>query len=143
MVRSTYYIYIDGLKIPVNPDKSKRDFSLNSFEYNVIELGDIVIPGTPKLKKWSFSGFFPSDTERWRCEKPETYIDHIEGIMEASQPCEFIIARFLPTGEPYIMTNTQAIVTDFDTEDVFGTNDINYSIALTEYREFGAKIIGG
>ncbi len=142
-MRTTYYVYIDGLRLPVNPDKSKCDFSASSFEYNVIELGDIVIPGTPKLKKWSFSSFLPSDTERWGCQAPGVYIDHIESIMRAAQPCALIIARFLPTGEPYIMTNTQAVITDFDTEDVFGTNDINYSIALTEYREFGARVIGG
>lgn len=142
MIRSTYYMYINALKIPINPDKNKRDFSANSFEYNVIELGDIVIPGTPKLKKWSFSSFFSADTERWKCEPPDVYINHIQGIMDSAEPCEFIIVRFLPDGKPYIVTNTQAIITDFDIEDVFGTNDINYSIALTEYREFGAKIIG-
>lgn len=141
MVKNPYKVYIAGVRLPVNPEDVKTDEGVNTFEYNVIELGDIIIPGTPKLRKYTMKSFLPVDTERYGCREPGYYVDLFEGLMEAKAPVELIIARYLPDGTPHIQTNTQAVLTDFEYEDEFGHNDVPYTIKLTEYREIPVRVL--
>ena len=112
-------MYIDGIKIPLNPEKNKRSLDIDSFEYNVIGLGDIIIPGNKKLKKWNFSSFFPADTDRWKCSPPGVYMTLIQKIIDEVRPCSFIIVQYLDDGKPSIIENTMVVINSFDIEHVF------------------------
>lgn len=142
-LKQDYTVYIAGMKLPLPPDKLKTTEGANTYEYNVIELGDIIIPGTPTLRKYDLEGFFPADTERWSCSAPSVYVGALERVLDSKKAVELVIIRKLPDGTPHILTHTQAVVTDFTYSDEFGSPDVPYTLKLTEYRDIPVTIVGG
>ena len=137
-----YAVYIGGIRLPVPPEKLKTTEGANTYEYNVIELGDIIIPGTPKLRKYDLESFFPADTARFGCDAPKRYVAAFEGILDRKAPVELLILRMFPDGTPHILTHTSAVLTDFAWSDEFGSNDIPYTMKITEYRDIPVTILG-
>ena len=60
---SLYRIYFSRdstvLSLPINPEKLPETKESDNGEYNVLGLGPVMQPRTPKLRKVTISGLFP------------------------------------------------------------------------------------
>ena len=73
------------LKIPVNPEEIEIKYQTDHKEYDVLGVGNIVIPRKPSLKETSWESFFPSGNDPYRntgAQTPKKYVDFIEKAMK-------------------------------------------------------------
>lgn len=126
------------LKLPELPEELKVKRVNNNQSYNVLDLGDIIIPGEKGLKSFSLESYFPAD-------EAETGIQTIERIIDKQaslkKPVRVIINRMNEKRLEYD-SNILALIDEFETSEVGGeVGDIYFTMKFTEYRPFSAKVI--
>lgn len=143
-LKNTAAIYLDfgnRMKIPVNPEEIEIKYPSNNKEYEVLGVGQIVVPRKPGLKEVSWQSFFPASGSdpyvNSGADDPEEYVDQLQEAMEEKQTGRLIISR----SELYD-TNMRCIVSDFKTTDKGGEpGDMYYEITLKEYRSYAPKVV--
>lgn len=149
---ASYGLYVSGggqtLQIPVNPEKYPIQKDNDNSEYNVLGIGPIMIPRTPKLQTISWEGLLPGRTGGGYLRSasgftpPKTYIDFFTQAMDNLEPIQFIANRYFENGETIFDTNMEVLVTSFSYEERGGeTGDFYYSVTLTEYRDYSPQVI--
>lgn len=144
-MRNTCSIYLKfgnkKVKIPVNPEEPVIHRPTNHKKYEVLELGEIVVPRKPSLKTVSWESFFPWDTSasyvNSGAREPGYYVELLEKAMEKKQTGRLVITR---SGS--YDTNMKCLVTSFETRDEGGEpGDVYYSLELEEYRPHGPQTV--
>lgn len=138
-MKNTYSIYLKfgrKFKIPVNPEKIEISYPTNNKTYDVLGIGEIVVPKKPKLKVVSWESFFPKFKDdpytNSGAENPKAYIQKIEKAMKSKQIGRLIISR-----SDLYDTNMTCLISKFETTDNGGEpTDIYYSIELQEYKDY-------
>lgn len=121
------------IKFPVNPPNLKVIISGNNSTTEVVKLGEINIAKDVKLAEISFDSFFPKTNNgpyiltSNQFKDPDFYIKLINDLRNNKKPLRFIVSE---TNINFIM-----LIESFEYEYEAGTDDINYSISLKEYRE--------
>lgn len=101
----------ETFRIPVNPTEWTLERDGDDENANILNVGPIIIPRTPKLAKIKWESWFPWDsTEPYVLtsggfKNPQYYIDRINGFMFANEPVQFIASRSMEGGEPLFNTN--------------------------------------
>lgn len=138
-LRPYYGLYFSGsggvLRLPINPEKLPITCDNDNKEYNVLGIGPIMVPRTPKLREVSVSSFFPGE---WSTP-PETYINFFTSAMANKEIIVFTPVRFYQDGTPYATSDVgfQCLVTEFVYEERGGeTGDFYYDLTCTEYRDY-------
>lgn len=131
------------MRIPVNPQSYTISKDNNNTDYDVMGIGEIMIPRIPKLRTISWESYFPGDEDDplavntgdfWA---PKKYIDMFKSIMNNGEIIRFVSNRYTERGRPIFDDNIQALVTQFEVEEKGGTTgDFWYSVELTEYRDY-------
>lgn len=136
------------IRFPVNPESYKISRNNDNGEYNVLGVGPIMIPRTPKLQEASWSGLFPGRDDygavltSGQFQPPKFYIEFLQAAMDEKAPLRFVANRYLEDGTPIFDTNMEVLVTSFHTEERGGeTGDFYYELGLTEYRDYSAKTV--
>lgn len=136
------------IRLPVNPESYKISRDNDNGEYNVLGVGPIMIPRTPKLREASWSGLFPGRSDygavvtSGQFQPPKFYIDFLQAAMDEKARLRFVANRYLEDGTPIFDTNMEVLVTSFHTEERGGeTGDFYYELGLTEYRDYSAKTV--
>lgn len=136
------------VRLPVNPETYKISRDNDNGEYNVLGVGPIMIPRTPKLKAAEWSGLFPGRPDfgavltTGQFQPPKFYIDFLQSAMEEKARLRFVANRYLEDGTPIFDTNMEVLVTSFHTEERGSeTGDFYYELGLTEYRDYSAKTV--
>lgn len=129
------------MRIPVNPEEIEIERPTDNKTFDVIGLGEIVVPRKPSLQAASWESFFPGeDADPYVNPEhmpPEEYVQQIESALKEQTVCRLVITR---EGMPY--TNMQCIVSEFKTTDKGGEpNDLYYSISLKEYRDYAPEMV--
>ena len=144
------YIAHEGtvVRLPVNPESYAITKDNDNGNYNVLGVGPIMIPRTPKLRTASWSGLLPGKAGLGAIvtggafQPPKFYIDFIQAAMAEKVPIRFVANRYAEDGSPIFDTNMQVLVTRFKTEERGGeTGDFYYEIALSEYRDYSPKTV--
>ena len=128
------------LRLPVNPEKLPVARDSDNGEYNVLGIGPIMIPRTPKQRVVTISSFFPgrvfpSVLTANEFQPPEFYITFFESAMNDKAPILYTPARYYEDGEPFMSGDSGflVLVTQFSTEERGGeTGDFYYDLELTE-----------
>ena len=152
MQQNLYGLYLsrDGttVRMPVNPESYAIDSDNNNSEYNVLGVGPIMIPRTPKLKTVSWSGLLPGKPDLGAVvtggafQPPQFYIEFLQAAMADKAPVRFVANRYMEDGSPIFDTNMEVLVTRFQSEERGGeTGDFYYEIALSEYRDYSPKTV--
>ena len=152
MQKNLYGLYLsrDGttVRMPVNPESYTIDSDNNNSEYNVLGVGPIMIPRTPKLKNVSWSGLLPGKPDLGAVvtggafQPPQFYIEFLQAAMADKVPVRFVANRYMEDGSPIFDTNMEVLVTRFKSEERGGeTGDFYYEIALSEYRDYSPKTV--
>ncbi|MCI8661427.1 MAG: hypothetical protein HFG54_14485 [Lachnospiraceae bacterium] len=121
-------------RIPVNPEELEIKYSTDHKKYDVLGIGQIVVPKKPALKEVSWEGLFPGDLAasyvNSRAKQPEYYIKLLEKALKKKQVCRLIISR-----SGLYDTNMKCVISGFEAKDKGGEpDDVYYSIDLLEYR---------
>lgn len=135
--------------LPVNPETLNIKTDTDNDDYNVLGIGQIMIPRTPNLKTTTISSYFPgrNDTPGINMEdfkKPRFYIDFFEKAMRDKEVLYFVPVRNYETKEPYFDSDYgfDCLVTGFSYEERGGeTGDFYYELDLTEYRDYSPATV--
>lgn len=123
--------------------------ALSSEEYNVLGLGQIIVPRAQDLRQVSIASFFPGRVfpgvlTAGGFQPPEFYIAFFEAAMADQVPILYTPVRYYEDGEQFMAGDLgfSVLVTQFDTEERGGeTGDFYYTLELTEYREYAPQTI--
>ncbi len=127
------------LKLSELPEEHKVKRVNNNISYNVIGLGDIIIPGEKGLKGFSVESYFPAEEAEAGIRTIELMIDN---QAQLKKPVRMIINRMSQSKLEYD-SNILALIDEFETSEVGGeVGDIYFTLKFTEYRDFKAKVIG-
>lgn len=135
------------LRLPVNPEKLPVAREADNGAYNVLGVGPIMVPRTPKQREVTISSFFPGRVFSGvltpnEFKTPEFYIDFFEQAMNEKAVLLYTPVRYYENGEPFMTGDEgfQALVTQFNTEERGGeTGDFYYDLTLTEYRDYSPQ----
>lgn len=132
------------IRLPVNPEKLPVERDNDNGDYNVLGIGPIMVPRTPKQRVVTISSFFPGRPFSGvltpnEFKTPEFYIQFFESAMNDKVPILYTPVRYYENGEPFMTGDAgfQVLVTQFTTEERGGeTGDFYYDLTLTEYRDY-------
>lgn len=135
------------LRLPVNPEKLPVSRDNDNGDYNVLGIGPIMVPRTPKQRVVTISSFFPGRVFSGiltpnEFQPPEVYIQFFESAMNDKVPILYTPVRYYENGEPFMTGDAgfQVLVTQFTTEERGGeTGDFYYDLELTEYRDYSPQ----
>lgn len=143
--RYNFYLDIGGetIEFPVNPKECSISYPTDHKTYNILDLGEIIVPRLPSLMEVSWESYFPVNENDplimghdWM--EPEEYIELIEDAVREKEICDLVISRRDVTGGRLYDTNISVLITSFKTTDKGGeTGDVYYKINLKEYRDYG------
>lgn len=143
-VENSCRIYLDfGGKfvIPVNPKEIEIARPTDHNEYDVLGVGQVVVPKKPALKEISWESFFPGDLDETftnsGAKRPKFYVDKLEKAMNEKTKGRVIISR-----SGLFDTNIRCVIEEFATTDQGGEpHDVYYDIKLREYRDAEPQVV--
>lgn len=145
----SFFININGtvLEIPVNPQEYTIFYPAENKTYNILSVGEVVVPGHSSLMEVSWDSYFPGDASdimllghAW--QSPETFVNAIKEAMDNQSIVDLVISRYEADGNKMFDTNISAVIQSFETTEKGGeAGDIYYKISMIEYREFTPKKI--
>lgn len=141
-----YGIFFSGgsggvIQLPVNPQKFPTARDNDNKDYNVLGIGPIMMPRTPKLREVTISSFFPgrNNTEYPGALDPDVYISYFQSAMDNKTVLIYTPVRSYEDGTPFGTGDVgfPVLVTSFDTEERGGeVGDFYYDLTVTEYRDY-------
>ena len=124
------YLVFSGkkIKIPVNPEEIEIKYPTDHKTYDVIGVGEIVVPRKPSLKEISWESFFPGDRSavyvNSGAKVPSYYMKSLESALKKKR-----VGRLIITRSGVYDTNMKCIVSNFEIKDKGGEpKDIYYSL---------------
>ena len=112
------------IRLPVNPEKLPVTRDTENGDYNVLGIGQIVVPRTPNLREVTISSFFPGRPfsgvlNSGGFQPPEFYIQFFESAMNDKAPILYTPVRYYENGEPFMTGDPgmTCVVTTFNTEE--------------------------
>lgn len=135
------------IRLPVNPPKLPVAHPTSNSKYNVLGLGEIVVPRLPDLRELRISSFFPGRPfagmqDPANFQPPEFYIQFFSRAQEQKKPLAYTPVRYYENGEPFMTGDSgfDVLVTAFDFEERGGeTGDFYFDLTLTEYRDYAPQ----
>lgn len=146
----------EKIKLPVNPSELSVVYEGDNTQYNLISLGETVIPRIPKLATIKISSFFPS-ADRFiagttsnvimdgRIQSaryaPRTYVEFFHRLQTEKKTFQLIINRF--DGDKAMFDTTfQAVISSFTITDKGGeSGDVYFDLDIQEYRNTAPKSV--
>lgn len=134
------------VRLPINPTELTIKYDGDNTNYNLISLGETVIPRNPKLATVSISSFFPRNSyltgvvsDAWN--KPEFYFDFFRMLQKNKVTFLFIVNRY-DLDEPTFDTSFNAVISSFEITDKGGeSGDVYFTIEVQEYRNTEPKAV--
>lgn len=146
MTSNKFKIYVDiganHIVIPVLPQEIPVSYSADHKTYNILDIGEIIVPGKRNLMKVSFKSYFPGNENDPLIsgkpfKKPSYYIEQFENALNLDARVNLTICRYDTSGKQIYDTNINAVIEDFKAIDKGGEpGDIYYEISFREYRDY-------
>lgn len=127
------------IQFPVNPPELSILNEAKSSEVSIVKLGDINVLRGVKLSKLEIESFLPADASppyvltKGAFEPPSFYIEFIEKIMRDRKPCRFLVTN--------TSISMMVSIEEFEYKRVAGSDDIEYSLSLKEYKPYSIKTV--
>mgnify|MGYP003292474164 CR=1 FL=1 len=143
-----YYMYLDGVLFPVTPSKidmkmqgkNKTMTLINDGEINILKntgLTDISFKLLLPAVKYPFAEYGVDDFV-----DPKWYLIKLEQLQTAKRPFQLIITRNAPTGKTFFHTNLKVSLESYDiAEDAKNGMDVEVTVKLKQYRDYGARTV--
>ena len=141
-----YFFYFDTMLFPVAPPKLQLKIKNQNQTVTLIDEGEINLLKKAGLTEIDFDVLLPNvqypfATYKSGFQQAKIYLDALEQLKVSQKPFQFIVTRETPAGIPLYNTNIKVSLEDYkNTEDAKQGLDVNVSIRLKQYRDFGTKI---
>ncbi|WP_298594740.1 hypothetical protein [uncultured Mitsuokella sp.] len=128
---------MDRFALPVTPQTYKVQTEQNNVVVDIIDFGEAQLFGNPKLKRLSFSCFFPHPRHGYPFVvgdgiEPSECVAKIEKWKEAKKPVRVII-----TDSPF---NLMMAVKSFDYHEQDGSRDIYFDLDFVEWKDLNTPM---
>lgn len=142
MIRYALFLTREGqsVRLPVNPSELPTVTEAETSRYNVLGIGEVVIPRGARLRSVTIQSFFPAHPFAGiTATAPETYIAFLSAALADKAVLTYTPVRVDEQGRPYMVSDAgfDCIVESFTYEERGGeTGDFYYTLQLTEYRDY-------
>jgi LysM repeat protein len=142
-----YIIYLDGVALPIAPSKIQTKIKNQNKTINLINDGEVNILKDAGLTEFSFDVTIPHVRYPFAVYpngfKPASFfLDKFEKLKVNKKPFQFICSRTSPSGQLLFDTNIKVGLEDYQiTEDVKEGQDLEVTVNLKQYKEFGTKLV--
>lgn len=140
-----YSFFIDGMKLPIAPQKLTVKIKGNNKTLTLINEGDINFLRAPGLTEITFDAVLPmlgqySFANGYR--RPDSYLNKLESLMTGKEPFRFLVSRVSPSGRLLYATNMKVSLENYTvTEDATKGPDVTVSITLKQYISYSTKTV--
>lgn len=132
----------DTIEFPVNPKEYTISYPADHKTYDILDIGEIIVPRLPSLMEVSWDSYFPGNSDDpliyghdWL--EPGDYVEAIKDAMDNQEICDLVISRYNAGGSRMYDTNISAVIADFETTEKGGeAGDVYYKIKFKEYRNY-------
>ena len=129
------FIFIEGIKLPVNPEEIKLEDKQGIETVAIIDTGNVPLVGNPELQSIEFESFIPSgrydgNYQRNSRVSPESFVSSIRKFKTEGTPIQLMIGGAFGSA-----INGKFLVEQFDVSTKTGyENDLIYKIKFLQYR---------
>lgn len=140
-----YSFFIDGMELPIAPQKLTVKIKGNNKTLTLINEGDINFLRAPGLAEITFDAVLPmlgqySFANGYR--RPDSYLNKLESLMTGKEPFRFLVSRVSPSGRLLYDTNMKVSLENYTvTEDATKGPDVTVSITLKQYISYSTKTV--
>lgn len=140
-----YSFFIDGMELPIAPQKLTVKIKGNNKTLTLINEGDINFLRAPGLTEITFDAVLPmlgqySFANGYR--RPDSYLNKLESLMTGKAPFRFLVSRVSPSGRLLYDTNMKVSLENYTvTEDATKGPDVTVSITLKQYISYSTKTV--
>lgn len=140
-----YSFFIDGMELPIAPQKLTVKIKGNNKTLTLINEGDINFLRAPGLTEITFDAILPmlgqySFANGYR--RPDSYLNKLESLMTGKEPFRFLVSRVSPSGRLLYDTNMKVSLENYTvTEDATEGPDVTVSITLKQYISYSTKTV--
>lgn len=140
-----YSFFIDGMELPIAPQKLTVKIKGNNKTLTLINEGDINFLRAPGLTEITFDAVLPmlgqySFANGYR--RPDSYLNKLESLMTGKEPFCFLVSRVSPSGRLLYDTNMKVSLENYTiTEDATKGPDVTVSITLKQYISYSTKTV--
>lgn len=140
-----YSFFIDGMELPIAPQKLTIKIKGNNKTLTLINEGDINFLRAPGLTEITFDAVLPmlgqySFANGYR--RPDSYLNKLESLMTDKEPFRFLVSRVSPSGRLLYDTNMKVSLENYTvTEDATKGPDVTVSITLKQYISYSTKTV--
>ena len=141
-----YTFIIDGMKLPVTPEKLTVKIGNNNKTYTLMNDGEINILKMPGLTEIEFEALLPNVEYSFAeyengFKNAKAYLNKLEKLKKKKKKFQFMVSRALPNGNHLFDTNMKCSLEEYTiTEDASNTGmDVLVSVSLKQYRKYGVK----
>jgi LysM repeat protein len=140
-----YSFFIDGMELPIAPQKLTVKIKGNNKTLTLINEGDINFLRAPGLTEITFDAILPmlgqySFANGYR--RPDSYLNKLESLMTGKEPFRFLVSRVSPSGRLLYDTNIKVSLENYTvTEDATKGPDVTVSITLKQYISYSTKTV--
>lgn len=140
-----YSFFIDGMELPIAPQKLTVKIKGNNKTLTLINEGDINFLRAPGLTEITFDAVLPmlgqySFANGYR--RPDSYLNKLENLMTDKEPFRFLVSRVSPSGRLLYDTNMKVSLENYTvTEDATKGPDVTVSITLKQYISYSTKTV--
>lgn len=140
-----YSFFIDGVELPIAPQKLTVKIKGNNKTLTLINEGDINFLRAPGLTEITFDAVLPmlgqySFANGYR--RPDSYLNKLESLMTDKEPFRFLVSRVSPSGRLLYDTNMKVSLENYTvTEDATKGPDVTVSITLKQYISYSTKTV--
>ena len=119
--------------LPVTPWRYQVQTSQDNHLIEILEVGERLIFGNPKLKRLKFKCFFPAVKHQY---------PFVVGDVAETSECIALLEKWKENRAPVRVIITDSVVNlnmaieNFNYEEKDGSRDIYYDLSLTEYKDF-------
>ena len=142
---SSYKIFFDydnkTYRLPTNPEEISVSMVQANEKYEILKLGQIVVPTHMELTEYSFECEFPHSASHYvetpnQFKNADYYLDLFKKVREDKNPIRFIASNGVSDD-----INTLVLIEELEIIEKAGEEGDKYiSFSLIEYKEFG-KIV--
>ncbi|MDQ0412729.1 LysM peptidoglycan-binding domain-containing protein [Mesobacillus stamsii] len=126
----------EGFRLPVNPEKIEVTMKGSGEEFKIAKLGSVNVPKDVELQEFTIESFLPGQKYAFSTsgqQQPKFYIDKIKKWHEERTSVRYIYANGAFT------INLLTTIEEFTYDEQFGSNDVNFSLHLKQYKPFGIQ----
>ena len=140
-----YSFFIDGMELPIAPQKLTVKIKGNNKTLTLINEGDINFLRAPGLTEITFDAVLPmlgqySFANGYR--RPDSYLNKLESLMTGKESFRFLVSRVSPSGRLLYDTNMKVSLENYTvTEDATKGPDVTVSITLKQYISYSTKTV--